>query len=299
MPSGKKNLLILSFFFIACIFIGLIILGGIFRSQTNQSTHPIENSVIPETTDSNITKIFADEQKGAYAPGNIISYGPDYVPLEIARMHAEVELARVMYGTSVGLAGTNFTNVVVYQDPVIVYDNSGNIPRYYKFYAGVRGFENILLVTPATKTMGFSGGSSALGTSDDISDRRLLQNVQDYYDEHYPGFTIRSVKFIASDCWGEIIKLDVSSPLTEDNTTIYLDYGVLRDQKNCSCRVNTSINAIPDRIAEWETGDRYYRSIRDEAINDGINLSEPLSWHARETMKGIFQSVVPPRFSTG
>jgi hypothetical protein len=141
--------------------------------------------------------------------------------------------------------------------------------------------------------MGFSGESGALGSSDDISDRRLLQHLQDDYGEN----CIRSVKFIDSGCWGEIIKLDFSSPLTEDNSTIYLDYGVLRDQKNCSPWVNTSSQATSDRIAEWEAGDRYYRSVWDEAMNDGINLSEPLSWNARDTMKSIFQSVNTPEGS--
>jgi len=300
MSPGKIKIMVISAGILLIFSIGLLVTSDLFRADTTL-THKVTETipVREKTLHTNVSEVFfEDQRKQTELLKNLSEQNTQFsVPYEVARMHAEVELARVMYTSSRGLAGTNFTGVMLYPDPVIVYNNSGERPEYYKFYAGVRGFKNILLIVPASKSMGSCCGSGGLGSSDDTSDRIMLQKAQEFYDRNATGSDILSVKFLTSACWGQIIKLDVSSPITNDNSTFYLDYGVLRDQKNCSSRVNTSAQEIPDHIAEWMMSDDYYRTIQKDALAAGINLTEPYSWKNRDEMRNILQSVEIPRGS--
>ena len=306
MSEEKKKINIFSGFILLGIFLGLMALTCIFWQETNplQKTgdkinvdgiHPAPERIIH----TNVSDVFFHKQDMQSGVSENFSETNDryFIPFDTGKMQAEVELARVMYTTSQGLAATNFSEVTLYSDPLSVYDNSGTRPQYYKFYAGTRGFKNILLVIPASKVMGFSGLPGALGSSDDDSVRINLRKTQEFYDANYPGSDIRSIKLIASACWGEIIQMDLVLPRSTEVMTVFLDYGTPRNQKSCKRWENSSVQAIPDRIAEWENGDRYYRSVQEAAQYQGINLTEPCSSDKRDTMKKILQSINPPLIS--
>ena len=304
MTRETRKIVVISVVILLSLSIGLLVMANLFRADTNLPQQAKET--IPgtdRTIHTNVSEVFIENQEEQTALLiNVSEHDEQFgVPLDIARMHAEVELARVMYTSSRGLAGINFTNVTLYPDTVIVYDNSGEKPKYYKFYAGVRDFKNILLIVPASKLMGFCCGGAELGMSDDTSDRYMLQGAQEFYNVNATGSDIVSVKFLASACWGQIIKLDFVPPQSNETQTWYLDNGILRDQGACAVAVseNTSSQEISNQIAEWEMSDEYYRTIQNDALAAGINLKEPCSWENREKMNGIFQSVEVPQTSYG
>jgi hypothetical protein len=300
LPSKISNIKIFVII-ILIFFIALLVLSNIFRADTEFPQESLKNITgTKEQDQKNVSNVFFDTQnKNLVLFQNTMSeqYELSPVSLETAGMHADVELAQVMYTSSFGLAGTNFSEVTLYPDPIIVLDDSGTRSQYYKFYAGTRGFKNILIIIPARKDLGYQGGIAALGSSDDNSNRLRLQKAQDFYDTNYPGSYVNSVNLITSAYWGEIIKLDLELPSSTEKKTIYLDYGSLRNPGTCERGENTSGLAVSDRMNEWEISDVYYRFIHEKARTAGINLSEPCSWDKRETMKNIFLSAKPPRVS--
>jgi len=299
MLPQNKTVIILSLVLIVSILIAIPFITDIYQTQKKIAPQMKTEShkAVNDTPRTNVTDVFFGQQKaaiGSLQNNETELLDTHFVPIETARRHAEVELARLMYTTSRGLAGTNFSDVALYPDPVIVYDNSGTRQEYYKFYAGIRGFDNILLFTPANMEIGFDGGLAALGSSDFNSNQIKLKKAQEYYDHSYPQSDIRSVKLINSACHGEIVKLDLVPLDSEEVKTTYLDYGKPQEQRTCDPWVNSSSMALSDRIGEWKNGDLYYRLIQSKALAEGINLTEPLSSDKREKMMSIFQSVTSP-----
>jgi hypothetical protein len=301
MPQETRKIVVISAIILLSLAIGFLVIANLFTADTNPTQQAREKIPGTERTiHTNVSEVFIESQeKQAALLENVSGQDEQYrVPPDVARMYAEVGLARLMYTRSQGLAGTNFTDVTLYSDPVIVYDDSGERPKYYKFYAGVRGFKNTLQFVPASKLMGYCCTTPELGMSDDKSDRIMLQRAQEFYNANANGSDIVSVKFLASTCWGQIIKLDLVSPQSNETRTMYFDNGILRDQGGCAMAVNTSSPAISGRIAEGEMCDEYCRTIQEDALAAGINLTEPCSWENREKMRGIFQSVEVPRVSS-
>ena len=300
MPRETKKTVLISAVILLSLLIGFFVMTNIFPAKTLPFQQVKENiSDTERTIHTNVSEVFFEDQEEQLALlENVSEQDMQYrVPLNVARMYAEVELARLMYTTSRGLAGTNFTGVTLYPDPIIVYDDSGENPKYYKFYAGVRGFKNTLQFVPASKLMGYCCTRAELGMSDDTSDRIMLQRAQEFYNTNASGSDIVSVKFLASSCWGQIIKLDLVPPQSNETRTMYLDNGILRDQGSCAVSVNSTSQATAKKIAEWETCNEYYRTIQEDAQVAGINLTEPCSWENRDKMRGIFESVEMQRRS--
>lgn len=302
MLPEKKTIIIFSFVLIVCLSITLHVISDIFQppqKTTPQMKNESHNEVYT-TTRTNVTDVFVEQQNvaiGSLQNNKTELLDMNFVPIETARRHAEVQLARLMYTTSQGLAGTNFSGVALYPDPIITYNDDGTIPQYYKFYAGVRGFKNILVIIPARKDIGFLGLPPALGSSDDTANQMMLEKAQEYYNENFAGSDIVSVKFITSACRGENVQLKVIPERSGKITTVYLEYGTPRNQESCRQWENTTLQATPDRIAEWEAGDSYYRLVQSKAQAEGINLTEACIWDKRDRMKKIFELIQPPPIS--
>jgi hypothetical protein len=238
---------------------------------------------------NNVTKIFLTGQKQDLTslPRNMSDIiEADYVPLETARLHATVELARMMYEESFGPGVVEFEGVVLDKNPVVVYDENGRHRSYYKFTARTPDGQGSFILIAASKLSGNSCLRAGIGSYQ--SEYILLQKAQEFIDASYSGNRIRSVKFVVN-CWGQVIRMDLVDPPTQNETILTMDYWGIVGERNCGMGIEAMTpEEISDNIAAWEKTDSYYRAVSANALSEGINLSAPYSRENAGKVKEIF-----------
>jgi len=216
-------------------------------------------------------------------------YEASYVPLETARLHATVELARMMYTEGFGRGVVDFNGSVMDPDPVIVYDEITGKRTTYEFSTATPDKQGAYVIIVASKYLGFSAPQAGFGSYD--SNSILLQKAQGYYTANYSGFNIRSVKFV-SGCWGKIVQMHLSHPKRPGEIIVNMDYWGIVNERRCGASTEDIVKKdIPKRIAAWEESDAMYRGIMVKAQSENINLSQPFSQDTVEKEKSIFGSV--------
>jgi hypothetical protein len=222
-------------------------------------------------------------------PQNISDpYEANYVPLETARMHATVELARMMYTEGFGRGVVDFNGSVMDPDPVIVFDEITGKRTTYEFFTVTPHKQGAYVIIVASKYLGFSAPQAGLGSVE--SNAILLQKAQGYYTANYSGFNISSVKFV-SGCWGKIVQMHLSDPKRPGEIIVNMDYWGIVNERRCGASTeDISKKDVPKRIAAWEESDAMFRGIMAKAQSENINLSEPFSQDTVEKVKPIFES---------
>jgi hypothetical protein len=222
-------------------------------------------------------------------PQNISDpYEANYVPLETARMHATVELARMMFTEGFGRGVVDFNGSVMDPDPVIVFDEITGKRTTYEFFTVTPHKQGAYVIIVASKYLGFSAPQAGLGSVE--SNAILLQKAQGYYTANYSGFTISSVKFV-SGCWGKIVQMHLSDPKRPGEIIVNMDYwGIVKERRCGASTEDISKKDVPKRIAAWEESDAMFRGIMAKAQSENINLSEPFSQDTVEKVKPIFES---------
>lgn len=242
-----------------------------------------------ENLPDNVTNIFLAGQKQDLADlrWNLSdAIEANYVPLETARFHATVELARMMYDESFGPGVVDFGGVTLNQNPIVIYDDSGRYRSYYKFTTGTPDGQGSFIIVSASKVFGHSIQRAGIGSYN--SEFILLQKAQKIFDANYTGYHIRSVKFVAN-CWGQVVRLDLIDPLTQNQTILTMDNWGIVGERNCGMdpRAMTP-KEISENIAAWEKSDAYYQAVSAKALSEGINLSAPYSLENAEKIREIF-----------
>ena len=222
-------------------------------------------------------------------PQNISDpYEANYVPLETARMHATVELARMMYAEGFGKGVVNFNGSVLDPDPVIVFDEITGKRTTYEFFTATPDKQGAYVIIVASKYLGFSAPQVGLGSVE--SNTILLQKAQEYYTMNYSGFDISSVKFV-SGCWGKIVQMHLSDPKRPGEIIVNMNYWGIVNERRCGASTeDIAKKDVPKRIAAWEESDAMYRDIMARAQSESINLYEPFSQNNVEKAKPIFES---------
>ena len=219
-------------------------------------------------------------------PQNISDpYEANYVPIETARLHATVELARMMYTEGFGRGVVDFNGSVLDPDPVIVFDEITGKRTTYEFFTATPGKQGAYVIIVASKYQGFSAPQVGLGSVE--SNAILLQKAQGYYTANYSGFDISSVKFV-SGCWGKIVQMHLSDPKRPGEIIVNMNNWGIVNERRCGASTEDIVKKdIPERIAAWEESDAMYRSIMEKAQSENINLSEPFSQDTVEKVKPI------------
>lgn len=214
-----------------------------------------------------------------------------YVPLETARLHGNVELARIFYTHTFGMATPDYQGVRINPDPKIVYDGDTG-KRIYYVYCAVNPYNQCLASTavPAIKILGNPGPGGAIGSG--TSDEEMIHKAQEYFDEQHPFANLTSARFV-STCWGELLRVRFHDMNTTTEEQIDLLYGSPKPIKRCTKSTDiTSMSKqeMDQRSVEWKESDRYYQSIVTKSAISGVNISEPFTYANEKIMGSIFSS---------
>ena len=213
----------------------------------------------------------------------------NYVPIDTAQLHANVELARIFYTLAFGMATPDYEEAAVSHKPKIVYNGDTGKRLYYVYCAVNRNNQCIAsTAVPATKVLGNLGPGGAIGSGS--SDDEMIRTAQEFFDEQYPHANVSSARFV-STCWGELLRVSFKDTNMATEEQVDLLYGSPKPLKHCEKSTDTSTMSkreMDQRISEWEESDRIYRLIVHESAMKGVNLTEPFSHSDYEIMKSVF-----------
>ena len=200
-------------------------------------------------------------------------YEANYVPLDTARMHAAIEMARMMPVNASGDFPT-YGPLPVPGDPTIVFDEVTGKRVCYDFYSAPSPSNRAFVTIAANRLLGHSFIRAGFTNSD--NEQMSLDKAQGYYEQTFSGYEIRSVRFV-SGCWGKIVQMKIISPDSKERT-VNMDYWGIVDERRCgSSTDDIPQKEIPALIAKWNESATRYRDIEDRLRMEGVNLSAPSS----------------------
>ena len=213
-------------------------------------------------------------------------YEASYVPMDTARRHASIGIARMLYTDEFGSVAPDFSGAQFDPDPTIIFDEITGKRTFYEFHAGGSDSNGTFILIAASKFQGFSSPQEGLRSPS--AETIPLQKAQGYYNANFSGYTINSAKFVTG-CWGKIVQLNLTRPGTAESEIVNMDYWRIVPERRCGASTDEiPKKEIPARINAWNESDAMYQGIFTRAQKEGINFTEPYSIGNTEKMKQFF-----------
>lgn len=226
---------------------------------------------------NNVTEMYLRTNKADRIkfPQNLSDpYEANYVPLDIVRMHATIEMALLTPINSSGKILTSAPILVPVGDPTIVFDEITGKRVYYDFYSSPSPSNRAFVTVSATRLWGNSVFRAGFVNQD--NEQMNLDKAQGYYDQNFPGYEIQSVRFV-SGCWGQIVQMEILSPDSRKSTVNMDNWGIVDERRCGGSTDDIPQKEIPARIAKWYEINAEYQTLEDNLRTESINLSAPLS----------------------